>query len=205
MGLDEHRDKVEGVLAPLARKFSGFDPNTLTMIGFLLAGIAAMLMYQSTQLFLVLAFIAILLSSLFDALDGKVARLMGKTSKWGDFLDHVIDRYADMVLLGGVMFSVWGDQLLGTFAILGVLLTSYVGTQAQAVGVGRLYAGILGRAERLVLHMLFIMIQIVANEFTGGVIWRYTPFQYLLILFATVGNATAIQRIVLVKRKLRGK
>jgi len=49
----------------------------------------------------------------------------------------------------------------GVFALTGVLMSSYLGTQAQAVGVGRFYGGLLGRADRLVLIMVFGIIGLI--------------------------------------------
>src|SRR2546430_15123943 len=75
--------------------------------------------------------------------------MAGTASARGDFLDRVLDRYADVFMLGGVAFNAMYCHLeVGMFALLGVLLTSYMGTQAQAVGQGRAYGGVLGRPDR---------------------------------------------------------
>jgi len=94
--------------------------------------------------------------------------------------------------------SAWTTVIL--FALLGVLLTSYMGTQAQAVGQGRLYAGVLGRADRLVLLVLGGLVQLLAAP-SGGVVWGYgpvlfQPLEWFLVLFAVLGHGTAIQRAV---------
>ncbi len=124
-----------------------------------------------------------------DAIDGKVARLRGISSNRGDFLDHLIDRYADMIIIIGISLSPYSTPLIGLFALSGVFMTSYVGTQAQAVGVGRIYGGILGRADRLVILMLLPIIQF----FWWG--YYFSISSWILILFAVLGHITAIQRI----------
>src|SRR5947209_11300961 len=126
------------------------NPNAVSWAGFLAAAGAGISFYVGGGGFLGLALLLILVNSYLDALDGKVAKLAGKASARGDFLDHVLDRYSDVLMLGGVAFSIYCRLWVGTLALLGVLLTSYMGTQAQAVGQGRAYGGILGRADRLV-------------------------------------------------------
>lgn len=131
-------------------------------------------------------------------MDGKVARLAGKAGRRGDFVDHVIDRYADVLMIGAVAFSAWCNPYLGMLALIGVLLTSYMGTQAQAVGAGRHYAGLLGRADRLVLMVLACVLQGVlvllgtARVDLGAL--SLTAFEFMMAWFAVVGNLTAVQR-----------
>ena len=137
-------------------------------------------------------------SGFFDALDGKVARLTGMASRRGDLLDHVLDRYADVFMIGAVAFSSWCDPYIGILAIIGVLMTSYMGTQCQAIGAGRLYSGLLGRADRVVLLVLAPLLQIIFMAFTDG--WIHigavslSAFEMVMLWFAVVGNLTAVQR-----------
>ncbi len=149
----------------------------------------------------------ILLSGLFDAVDGKVARLTGKSSRRGDFVDHVLDRYSDLILIGAVGVSSWSDPVLGLLALSGVLLTSYMGTQAQAVGAGRNYGGLLGRADRMVLLIAVPLVQalIMALGYSYFTIGSYaiTIFDLMLIWFAVVGHLTAIQRAVSTYKRIK--
>src|SRR5205807_1803011 len=94
---------------------------------------------------------AVMLNAIMDGLDGRLARITNTATKRGDYLDHVVDRYADVAILLGLALSPLGNLLWGLLAIVGTLLTSYMGTQAQAMGLGRDYGGWLGRADRLVL------------------------------------------------------
>jgi archaetidylinositol phosphate synthase len=85
-------------------------------------------------------------------------------------------------------------------ALVGVLLTSYMGTQAQAVGAPRLYAGLLGRADRVVLSTAFPIIQFIGLQFGYGYFdimgYELTWMEMMMIWFALVGNLTAVQRVV---------
>lgn len=202
MVLDSKRGKVEFILTPMAKAFTRFSPNAISGMSLIVAVFAALATFYSPehwQILLPLVTVLVLVSGLFDALDGKVARLTGKTSKRGDFLDHVLDRYADVLMIGAVAVSAWCNPYLGMAAIIGVLLTSYMGTQAQAVGAGRNYSGLLGRADRIVLSLIIPLVQFVIMSVNGdgwltfGPI-RLSAFEMMMLWFAVVGNITAIQR-----------
>ncbi len=202
MVLDGHRDKADFALTPVAKKLINVNPNMISWAGLLLALLCGVLLYLSYDhhILLIVGAIVVLVSGYFDALDGKVAKLAGKASKRGDFLDHVFDRYADVFMIGGVALSAWCNPILGALALVGVLLTSYMGTQAQAVGAPRLYAGLLGRADRVVLSTLFPIIQYVMIVLGYGSVTilgiTVTWLEMMVIYFAVVGNLTAIQRAI---------
>ncbi len=186
---------------PVARRMEHVNPNTISWMALLAAVVAGLSFYVGGAWLLVLAIALIVLSAYFDALDGKVAKMFGKASPRGDFIDHVFDRYADVFLLGGVAFdAAYCNLWVGTLAIIGVLLTSYMGTQAQAVGQGRRYAGLLGRADRLVLLGFGALIQLIVAP-SGGVTWgigvvSFAPLEWIMVLFAVLANATAVQRAI---------
>lgn len=202
MVLDGHRDKADFALTPVAKKLINVNPNMISWAGLLLALLSGVLLYLSYDhhILLLIGAVIVLVSGYFDALDGKVAKLAGKASKRGDFLDHVFDRYADMFMIGGVALSAWCNPILGALALVGVLLTSYLGTQAQAVGAPRLYAGLLGRADRVVLSTLFPVIQYIMIILGHGSVSfmgiELTWMEMMIIYFAVVGNLTAIQRAI---------
>ena len=202
MVLDGHRDKADFALTPVAKKLINVNPNMISWVGLLLALLCGILLYLSHDyhILLIIGALVVLISGYFDALDGKVAKLAGKASKRGDFLDHVFDRYADVFMIGGVALSAWCNPILGALALVGVLLTSYMGTQAQAVGAPRLYAGLLGRADRVVLSTLFPIIQyvmIILGHSSITVLGiTVTWLEIMVIYFAVVGNLTAIQRAI---------
>jgi archaetidylinositol phosphate synthase len=203
--LDRYRSLAEWFLVPVARLLIRVNPNTVSWVAFLAAAGAGVAFFLGGGSFLAIALLLILVNSYLDALDGKIAKLAGKASARGDFLDHVLDRYSDVLMLGGVAFNAMYCRLsVGTLALLGVLLTSYMGTQAQAVGQGRAYGGILGRADRLVLLFLGGLIQLIVVP-SGGVTFgmgalTFGPLEWFMVLFAVLGNATAVQRAVKVWR-----
>ena len=200
MVLDTQRARVDFLLAPVAKKLINVNPNTISWLGLITAFVSGVLMYLSpdNHWFLLIGAAVVILSGYFDALDGKIAKLSGKASKKGDYLDHVFDRYADLFMIGGVAISAWCNIYIGLLALVGVLLTSYMGTQAQAVGAPRLYAGLLGRADRVVLSTLFPVIQFVMCMVGFDAIqiadWSISWMEIMVIYFAIMGNVTAIQR-----------
>jgi len=203
MVLDSQRDNVDPLLTKFAKSFKKVNPNVLTWISLLFAVIAGLFFYfskpstESGNFYLYFAALFVFLNGFFDALDGKVAKLTGKASAQGDFLDHALDRYADVLMVGGLALSIWCDLRIGFLAIVGMLLTSYMGTQAQAVGCKRNYSGLLGRADRLVLLMFAPVLQHILLNFYGiDLIYGFTLLECVLIYFAVVGNLTAIQRFL---------
>ena len=161
------------------------------------AGIFFYISSPATELvtyFLFAAAFCVFLNGFFDAIDGKVAKLTNKTSLHGDFLDHALDRYADVFMVGGLALSTWCRPSVGLLAIIGVLMTSYMGTQAQAIGQKRDYSGLLGRADRLVLLMIVPILQHIMLRYPLSLPWNTTVLEWILIYFAVIGNVTALQR-----------
>jgi len=155
----------------------------------------------------------VLLNGIADAMDGELARSSGTAGKRGDFLDHVIDRYADVFIICGIFFGAYVDWRIGVAAVVGTLLTSYLGVQAQAVGVGRYYylgvqaqavgvgryyGGILGRADRLVIIMLASILYFLYPQ----EIYGFSFLGWSIMLIAMASNLTAIQRFVHIWRAL---
>jgi archaetidylinositol phosphate synthase len=193
MVLDSLRGRSDGLITSISKPFMKFNPNSISVLSLILAALCGILIYLN-GFFLIGAFFALLLSALLDAVDGKVARMRNIASPVGDLVDHVIDRYSDIFILAGFIFSPYGSLPLGIAALAGVLMTSYMGTQSQALGLHRNYSGILGRADRLVFMLAFIIIQLLVPfaYHAGSVL--ITPTTILLIWFAVAGNITAAFR-----------
>ena len=209
MVLDKQRDHVDPLLTMLASRFTRIHPDVFTWLSLIFAMLAGLFFFLSTReaelqnFLLYFASLFVFLNGSFDALDGKIAKLTHKTSIRGDFLDHAIDRYADVFMVGGLALSSWCRPSIGLLAIVGVLLTSYMGTQSQAIGHKRDYSGLLGRADRLVLLMIFPLIQHILIYYHIRVPWGVSLLEWVLIYFAIMGNITAIQRFYSTLRWLK--
>lgn len=156
MVLADHRHRVDPILVPLADRLheAGVHPDHLTWTSLGVAALAGIVFASATPavpVLLVVGAILVLLNALLDGLDGKLARRHDQASSRGDYLDHAVDRFADVLILGGLVLGPFVTDVVGLVAIVAMLLTSYLGTQAQAVGLGRNLGGWMGRADRLVL------------------------------------------------------
>ncbi|MCX6697539.1 MAG: CDP-alcohol phosphatidyltransferase family protein [Methanoregula sp.] len=197
MTLDQYRSHVKVYFDPLVAIAirCRITPNILTIAAFIASAVAGILFYYRLELW---AIVAVALNAFFDAMDGAVAREMKVQSKRGDFLDHAVDRYADIFIITGIFASGMVPWQIGVLALTGVLMASYLGTQAQAVGVGRYYGGLLGRADRLVLIIVVGIIDFFAPISFFGLGW----LGWLLLLFGIFGHITAFQRFAYVWAKV---
>ena len=126
MVLDNKRDTIEPILTFFAKRLMTFNPDIFTYMALFFAFISGLFFFLSTpqnetmQYFLLYASLFVFLNGFFDAIDGKIAKLSKKTTKRGDFLDHALDRYADVFIVGGIAFSQWCDMRIGILALVGI-------------------------------------------------------------------------------------
>ena len=216
MVLESYRAKVQPYIARLARPFLGWDPGTLSLVALLLAvaaGVVALLVRWTTPYFFLAVALLVFFAGVFDVVDGEVARATQRASARGDFVDHVYDRYADVAILLGVALSTYANPFLALLALVSLLLVSYMGTQAQAVGRGRLYGGLLSRADRLVVLALAAFLEfdwslpwpwatsLPWSRFHVGAI-EFTVIDVALAYFVIAGQWTAIARALRIYRSL---
>jgi archaetidylinositol phosphate synthase len=173
MVLEGYRARFEPYLERISRPWMSWSPNRLSGLAFGITGVAAVLAalvrWTTPYLFLPVSAL-ILLGGTFDVIDGEVARRTARSSVRGDFVDHVLDRYGDLLLVVGIAVSGYANPALAFLALASLLLVSYMGTQAQAVGQGRLYSGLLTRADRLVVLALATFL-----EFDWSLPWPWAP------------------------------
>jgi archaetidylinositol phosphate synthase len=196
MTLDRFRPHVAGILDPMVAPFVRFkiSPDVFSVVAFI-AAIGAGITFALHNI--PAGVVLVGLNALLDALDGALARAMKIESVRGDFLDHSFDRYADIFIIAGIAAGGAATWEIALFALSGVLMSSYMGTQAQAVGVGRYYGGVLGRADRLVLLLIAGVLDIFIAAPYG-----IAFLAWLLVLFGIFGHATAVQRFLFVLRRL---
>ncbi len=176
----------EKMLTSLARTVE-IDPNTITIAGFIVTIIASIVLTHN----LFIGGILIVVGSLFDMFDGISARMYNKVTEYGAFLDSVIDRYSDSVLLTGFAWyfikkgSIAG-ALLSVGTMVGALLISYVRARAESLGK-ECKTGLMERPERIVFMSLAAL--------TGLV------FPFMILLFVLT-HYTVIQRVYFVKKQM---
>ena len=193
MTLDRFRWVADRALGPFvgAARTVGLSPNGVSVVAFVLAAAAGGVYAVATRepLLYLAGAVLVFLNGWLDLVDGALARELDVASPAGDLLDHVLDRYADIVIIVGLAAGV-GQWAIGIAAVTGVVMTSYLGTQAQAVGLDRVYGGLLGRADRLAL----VGVVTGVTAFVRPVGLGLDPVGWLLVVFAVVGHVTALQR-----------
>jgi CDP-diacylglycerol--glycerol-3-phosphate 3-phosphatidyltransferase len=189
---------VTKLLTPLARLFLklGIRPDVVTMVGTLGVCVGALGFYPRHQFFLGTMIITVFVLS--DTLDGIMARLSGRPSKWGAYLDSTLDRVADSAIFGGLVLWYAGDgdkPYLAALALGCLILGSVVSyAKARAEGLGMTAnVGIAERAERVVAVL-------VATGLVGlGV--PEVLLTVVLALLAVASLITVVQRMLEVRRQ----
>ncbi|MFW5919425.1 MAG: CDP-alcohol phosphatidyltransferase family protein [Halanaeroarchaeum sp.] len=201
MTLDQFRPVANRMLEPWVdvSERLGLTPNAVSAIAFLTAIGAAVAYYLggTWSMWYLLASTLVALNGWLDLLDGALARRQGVDSRAGDLLDHVLDRYADIVIVAGLAAGI--DRYgLGLAAVTGVLMTSYLGTQSQAVGLDRAYGGLVGRADRLAIIGIVGYVAVVVRDAFLGL----DLIGWVLVFLAVIGHLTAVQRFLGAWRRL---
>ncbi|MFQ5814873.1 MAG: CDP-alcohol phosphatidyltransferase family protein [Candidatus Hydrothermarchaeaceae archaeon] len=180
--LSAYKGKFDGVLIPIARWLAGlgFSPNSLTILGFVASGAAALFLSISA---LGPALLSLVAASILDVLDGAVARASNSISDLGAYLDSLLDRYADALILLGLMVHLRGHYILLTVVLVGTLLVSYARAKAEALGV-KGDVGLAERAERLLVLMAATLL-----EWIG-----FKAFYPALVILALATHFTVLQR-----------
>jgi len=201
MTLDQYRSRAKVYFDPLVSIAirCRLTPNFFTVAALVASAAAGVLFFLRLELW---GIVAVALNAFCDAMDGAVAREMKIQSRRGDFLDHAVDRYADIFIITGIFAGGMVPWQIGVLALTGVLMSSYLGTQAQAVGVGRYYGGLLGRADRLVLILAVGVVDLLFPMSWDVYGFSLSWFGWLFILFGIFGHITAFQRFAYVWAKV---
>ncbi len=159
------------------------NPNFFTTIGFILTVGAALLFATG---YLRIAGAIVLLAGTFDIVDGKVARLSNRVTKFGALYDSTLDRYSEVIMFFGLAFYfVEADMMITSvavsFALGGSVMVSYVRARAEALGF-QCKVGIMQRPERVV----YIGV--------GALVHLYVLI-FAIMLIAVLANITAIHRL----------
>jgi len=168
----------------------GISPNQLTLAGLTINFLVGVL-YSTGHLFWGAVFL--IFAGSFDLLDGIVARLSKKVSRFGAFLDSTIDRYSDFFIFGGLaIYQIKEGNFIFFLAALGIILGSFVVSYSKARAenyIKNCEIGLFGRSERIVLLALGTLMPFIL------------PIIIIVLLVGT--HATAIQRILHTQKTLK--
>lgn len=182
--------RIRRVLEPLIRSLERLriTPNQVTVTGFLLNLVAAVLLVEGL---LIAAGAVFVVAGLFDMLDGSLARLSRMVTPFGAFFDSTLDRAAEGVILAAVAyrFAVEGWDIgvvIVLLALLGSMLVSYTRARAEALGL-ECKVGLMSRPERIILIAVGLFFNVL--PYAMGILLALTAF-------------TVVQRMVHTYRQL---
>ncbi|GAA1159915.1 phosphatidylinositol phosphate synthase [Ornithinicoccus hortensis] len=188
------------IFTPIARVLLrlGVSPDAVTLVGTLGVCAGALAFYPRGELWW--GTIVITCFVFTDLIDGTMARMSGRTSSWGAFLDSTMDRLGDGAVFGGLIlyFTGVGDDDLSAVLALACLVLGFVTSysKARAEGLGMTAdVGIAERADRLVAVLV-----------TTGFVGLFLPTWVLTVVLALLvvaGVITVAQRILTVRQQAR--
>jgi phosphatidylglycerophosphate synthase len=207
MTLYKGRERFSGLSVKVGIAFSklGLSPNQWTVISLVPALIAVYFLIRQDYLFTALFF---LLAVFIDLVDGSVARVTGRVTRLGAYLDTIIDRYVEGIIIAGLFFVPFPQlnipylpiqlpmQLWLFTYFFGALTTTYAKAAAKEKNIFKekeLRGGLLERPERLIILLL------------GFVLAHFDVFylSVIIVLLAFLTNLSAIHRILIAYRESR--
>jgi CDP-diacylglycerol--glycerol-3-phosphate 3-phosphatidyltransferase len=176
---------------------SRLTPNAISLTGFALNVVAAVLVWQK---YFFLAGVAFIVGSVMDTLDGHYSRMSGKGTPFGAFLDSTLDRIEEGIVLTAVAayFAERGDRLAVAAVVVGVvasLMVSYTRARAEALGV-ECKVGIANRAVRVVIISAGLVFA------KGASLGNFELLKASVFVLAALSVLTVLQRIAHVRREL---
>jgi CDP-diacylglycerol--glycerol-3-phosphate 3-phosphatidyltransferase len=192
------------VLTPFAALLLrlGVGPDTVTLIGTAGVVAGALVFYPLGHFFWGTVVITLFVFS--DLVDGNMARQLGRSSRWGAFLDSTLDRVADAAVFGGI--ALWyaggGESVLmcgvAVFCLASGQVVSYTKARGESIGLPVNVNGLVERAERLVITLVLAGL----SGFTlFGVPYIGVLLPIALWIVALGSLVTLVQRVVTVRRE----
>jgi archaetidylinositol phosphate synthase len=187
--LDKLRSRLNGLFVGLGKAAAdvGLSPTTWTFVGLwvsILAGAAFWLAGYGGEL---LGGLLILLAGFFDVVDGAVARVTGKVSKRGGFLDSTLDRVSEVAIYLGILLGSLASPVTVLLALSFSLLVSYTRAKGDALGASLAGVGIGERSERLIV--------LAVSAIVGYV-------QYGVLIVIVIAGFTFVQRTYTASKSL---
>lgn len=188
--LNNLRERLRPSLEKIGRGFasSGLSPNFWTSVGLVFALASALVYGLGIEYGLILGGVLLLVSGFFDMVDGQVARVTGKTSQKGSYLDSMSDKIAEVAIFLGILIGGYTEPYLVFLAITLSLLVSYARAKSDAINVKLQGVGIGERAERL---LVIAIIGIIGFMETA------------VIIVVIIAGITLIQRMIVTAKNIK--
>ena len=188
--LNNLRETLRPALEKMGKGFAstGLSPNFWTAIGLVFALASAAVYGLGIEYALVIGGILLLVSGFFDMVDGQVARVTGKTSKKGGYLDSMFDKIAETAIFLGILVGGYAEPYLVFLAITLSLLVSYARAKSDSLNVKLQGVGIGERAERLLVIAIIGIIGFM---------------EIAVIIVVIIAAITLIQRMVVTAKNIK--
>ncbi|MCK5044264.1 CDP-alcohol phosphatidyltransferase family protein [Candidatus Parcubacteria bacterium] len=189
--LDSRRHLFKELEKTIAKVFSPLPitPNQYTLIAFLSILVTLYFLIKQN---IILAIIFFFIAGFLDLVDGAVARHKNMVTKTGAYLDTIVDRYIESILLLGMLFLPLPEIFLPAYiwiflVLFGSVMTTYAKAAAKEKNLvdQEMKGGLLSRGERIILLVMALTLTI----------FNITYAVYVLIILAVLSNFTALQRI----------
>jgi archaetidylinositol phosphate synthase len=187
-------NNLRATLAPALEKIgkgfaaTGLSANFWTFVGLGFALLSAVVYGLGVESGLIIGGVLLLVSGFFDMIDGQVAKVTGKTSKKGSYLDSMFDKIAEVAIFLGILIGGYAEPYLVLLAITLSLLVSYARAKSDALNIKLQGVGIGERAERL------LVIAII------GIIGYMEPAVLIVVVIAGI---TLIQRMIVTAKNIK--
>lgn len=193
--LTRFRDLYERISIPFGKASLRLhlSPDFWTFFSLVSALFAGILIMQGEFL---AGILLVLVMNLADMMDGATARAGNMGTAFGTVLDHVVDRYGEFLLMGGIMVGGWVSPALGLFAASGIVMASYVRAKAESAGgLKKCVVGFAGRQEKLIL----LYAALLCFQLNYVVV-----AQVCIFLIGLLSHVTAVQRLNYARHQILG-
>ena len=188
--LNNLRDTLKPALEKMGKGFAstGLSPNFWTAVGLGFAILSAIVYGMGIEFGLIIGGVLLLVSGFFDIVDGQVARVTGKTSKKGSYIDSMFDKIAEVAIFFGILVGGYAEPYLVFLAITLSLLVSYARAKSDIINVKLQGIGIGERAERLLVIAIIGIIGFM---------------EYAVIIVVIIAGITLIQRMIVTTKNIK--
>ena len=188
--LNNLRETLRPALEKVGKGFAstGLSPNFWTVVGLIIALSSAVVYGMGIEFGLIIGGILLLVSGFFDMVDGQVARVTGKTSKKGSYMDSMFDKIAEVAIFFGILVGGYAEPYLVFLAITLSLLVSYARAKSDIINVKLQGIGIGERAERLLVIAIIGIIGFM---------------EYAVIIVVIIAGITLIQRMIVTTKNIK--
>ena len=187
--LNNLRESLRPALEKVGKGFAatGLSPNFWTVVGLIIALASAVVYGMGMEFGLIIGGILLLVSGFFDMVDGQVARVTGKTSKKGEYLDSMFDKISETAIFLGILVGGYAEPYLVLLAITLSLLVSYARAKSDLINIKLQGIGIGERAERLLVIAIIGIIGFM---------------DYAVIIVIIIAGITLIQRMIFTTKNI---